>query len=159
MPVSDATLPPAAVVSSPLRGYALRLRPGEDLRQQLLAFVAAHRLAGVAVLTWVGSLTDVSLRLANQEGATHYHGPFEIMSLVGTLSASGGSHLHLAVADGTGRTLGGHLLDGCRIYTTAEIVLGALPALQFARETDPVFEYKELVVKAVSPARRGVKKR
>jgi predicted DNA-binding protein with PD1-like motif len=133
--------------SSPLTAYALRLKPGDDLRQQLIAFVAAHHLEAGAVLTCVGSLTDVSLRLANQEAATHYHGHFEIVSLVGTLSASGGGHLHLAVADSTGRTLGGHLLDGCRIYTTAEIVLGALPALRFVREPDPTFGYQELVVK------------
>ena len=145
----------AAPLASPLSAYALRLRPGDDLRQQLLAFVSAHKLAAGAVLTCVGSLTDVTLRLANQEGPTHYRGHFEIVSLVGTLSASGGSHLHLSVSDSTGRTLGGHLLDGCRVYTTAEIVLGALPALKFERETDATFGYKELVVKpAVPPARK-----
>ncbi len=140
---NPATMAP----SSSLTAYALRLRPGDDLRQQLTAFVAAHHLEAGAVLTCVGSLTDVSLRLANQETATHYHGHFEIVSLVGTLSATGGGHQPLAVADSTGRTLGGHLLDGCRIYTTAEIVLGALPALRFVREVDPVFGYRELVVK------------
>ena len=138
--------------SSHLQAYALRLRPGDDLRQQLTAFVTAHRLEAGAVLTCVGSLTDVSLRLANQEAATPYHGHFEIVSLVGTLSASGGGHLHLSVSDSTGRTLGGHLLDGCRVYTTAEIVLAALPDLVFTRETDPTFGYKELVVKP-TPAR------
>ncbi len=132
--------------SSPLTTYALRLRPGDDLRQQLTAFVAAHHLQAGTMLTCVGSLTTVRLRLANQAQATDYHGHFEIVSLVGTLSVQG-SHLHLAVADSTGRTIGGHLLDGCRVYTTAEIVLGELPALEFSRETDPTFGYQELVVK------------
>jgi len=76
-----------------------------------------------------------------------YQGHFEIVSLVGTLSAGGGAHLHLSVSDSTGRTLGGYLLDGCRVYTTAEIVLGTLPELQFARKTDATFGYQELVVK------------
>ena len=138
--------------SSSLQAYALRLRPGDDLRQQLLAFVAAHRIEAGAVLTCVGSLTDVRLRLANQEATTLYQGHFEIVSLVGTLAASGGGHLHLSVSDSTGRTLGGHLLDGCRVYTTAEIVLAALPGLVFTRETDPTFGYQELVIKP-APAR------
>ena len=138
--------------SSSVQAYALRLKPGDDLRQQLLAFVAAHHIEAGAVLTCVGSLVDVSLRLANQEEATHHHGHFEIVSLVGTLSANGGGHLHLAVADSTGRTLGGHLLDGCRVYTTAELVLGALPALQFQREKDPTYGYNELVVKPAPKA-------
>lgn len=135
----------AAPLSSPLRAYALRLRPGQDLKQELTAFVVKSGLRAGAVLTCVGSLTDVSLRLANQENATTYHGHFEIVSLVGTLSPAG-SHLHLAVADSTGRTIGGHLMDGCRIYTTAELVLAELPALEFRRETDATFGYLELAV-------------
>lgn len=135
------------VPSSSLRAYALRLHPGDDLRAALLAFVASQRLQAGAVLTCVGSLTTLCLRLANQEAATTYQGHFEIVSLAGTLSASGGSHLHLSASDGTGRTLGGHLLAGCRVYTTAEIVLAALPELQFAREPDPAFGYHELVVR------------
>jgi predicted DNA-binding protein with PD1-like motif len=140
-----------AALSSPLKTYALRLRPGDDLRQQLTAFTAANHIQAGAVLTCVGSLTVATLRLANQEGPTEYRGHFEIVSLVGTLSING-SHLHLSIADSTGHTLGGHLLDGCRVYTTAEIVLGELPALEFRRETDPAFGYKELTVHPASAA-------
>ena len=135
--------------SSSLRAYALRLQPSADLRETLQTFIAQQAIAAGAVLTCVGSLTVVALRLANQEGATEYRGHFEIVSLVGTLSASGGSHLHLSVADSTGRTWGGHLLTGCQVYTTAEIVLVALPELAFTREVDTTFGYRELVVKAV----------
>jgi len=138
---------PTPPLTSPIRAHALRLRPGDDLRDALLAYVAQHHLGAAAVLTCVGSLTVATLRLANQEGPTEYRGHFEIVSLVGTLSATGGSHLHLSVSDSTGRTLGGHLLAGCRVYTTAEIVLAALPELEFTRETDPTFGYKELLVK------------
>jgi len=138
---------PSPALTSSTRAHALRLRPGDDLREALLAYVAQQHLGAGAVLTCVGSLTVATLRLANQEGPTEYRGHFEIVSLVGTLSATGGSHLHLSVADSTGRTLGGHLLAGCRVYTTAEIVLVALTELEFTRETDPTFGYKELVVK------------
>ena len=134
-----------AVPSSPLKTYALRLRPGDDLRQQLTAFVQTHHIVAGTLLTCVGSLTVATLRLANQEGPTVYRGHFEIVSLVGTLSTNG-SHVHLAVSDSTGRTIGGHLLDGCRVYTTAEIVLGELPALEFRREPDPTFGYQELTI-------------
>ena len=146
---------PAAVPtahSSSLKTYALRLKPGDDLRQQLTAFVQQNHIAAGMMLTCVGSLTVATLRLANQEGPTVYNGHFEIVSLVGTLSTNG-SHLHLAVSDSTGRTIGGHLLDGCRVYTTAEIVLGELPQLEFRRETDATFGYQELVVR---PAARPV---
>jgi predicted DNA-binding protein with PD1-like motif len=145
--------PPAMAQSTPpahtsaTRAHALRLRPGDDLRDALLAYVAQHHIKAGAILTCVGSLTVATLRLANQEGPTEYRGHFEIVSLVGTLSSTGGSHLHLSVSDSTGRTLGGHVLAGCRVYTTAEIVLAELPELEFVRETDQTFGYKELVVK------------
>ena len=144
--MAQSVTPPVAA-TSPMRAHALRLRPGDDLRDALLAYVEQQHLGAGTVLTCVGSLTVAMLRLANQEAPTEYHGHFEIVSLVGTLSATGGSHLHLSVSDSTGRTLGGHLLAGCRVYTTAEIVLVALPKLEFTRETDPTFGYKELVVK------------
>ncbi|WP_246285167.1 PPC domain-containing DNA-binding protein [Hymenobacter lapidiphilus] len=145
MPATDAA------VASPLRTYALRLKPGQDLRRELLAFAQAHSLRAACILTGVGSLTTATLRLANQEGPTVYQGHFEIVSLVGTLSVNG-SHLHLSVADSTGRTLGGHLLGGNIIYTTAELVIGELPALDFRRETDPTFGYQELVVRPATAA-------
>lgn len=143
-------MPPVAV--SGLRAHVLRLHPGNDLRQALAAYVQAQGVAAGAVLTCVGSLTEVCLRLANHEAPTKWQGHFEMVSLVGTLSAEGGSHLHLSVSDNTGRTLGGHLLDGCRIYTTAEIVLVALPALKFTREVDPAYGYYELVARPRGPA-------
>ena len=108
--------------------------------------VVQEHIAAGAVLTCVGSLTDVTLRLANQENPSNWNGHFEIVSLVGTLSTSG-SHLHLSVSDSTGRTLGGHLLEGCKIYTTAELLIGLMPDLIYTRETDSASGYKELVIR------------
>ncbi|CCH02118.1 hypothetical protein FAES_4118 [Fibrella aestuarina BUZ 2] len=139
----------ATPMTSSMTTLSIRLRPGQDLKTELDKLVAQHRIEAGLVLTCVGSLTDVSLRLANQEGATAYHGHFEIVSLVGTLSTNG-SHLHLAVSDSTGRTTGGHLMAGNIIYTTAEIVLGILPGVRYVREPDPTFGYRELVVKKKS---------
>jgi predicted DNA-binding protein with PD1-like motif len=136
---------PAAVPSSPMRTYALRLAPGQDVRQQLQAFVQANQIKAATIVTGVGSLTTARLRLANQEGATEYRGHFEVVSLVGTLSVNG-SHLHLSISDSTGRTLGGHLLDGNLVYTTLEVIVGVLEELDFRRETDPVSTYQELAV-------------
>lgn len=132
--------------ASPLTTLSLRLRPGQDLKTELDNLVKQHRIEAGLLLTCVGSLTDVSLRLANQEAATAYQGHFEIVSLVGTLSTNG-SHLHLAVSDSTGRTLGGHLMPGNKIYTTAEIVVGILPEVVYAREPDPTFGYRELTIR------------
>lgn len=130
---------------SGVTAHAFRLTPGDDLKQGLLAFAARFELKAAAILTGVGSLTDVRLRFADQPDGATRTGHFEIVSLAGTLSATS-CHVHLCVADEAGATLGGHLLDGCRVYTTAEIVVAELTGLAFTRETDPSSGYKELVV-------------
>lgn len=139
---------------TPLQALTVRLRPGQDLKQEIDRIVQTERIEAGAVLTCVGSLTDLRLRLANQEGGTEWKGHFEIVSLVGTLSTNG-SHLHLSVADSTGRTLGGHLFEGCRIYTTAELVLAVFPGVTYTREPDPTFGYRELVIRRKAARRRA----
>ena len=123
--------------------FALRLHPGDDLLLTLDGFAQAHELESACILACVGSLTQATLRFANQENAAVLNGHFEIVALTGTL-AKHGSHYHIAIADETGRTYGAHLLEGCLIYTTAEIVIGALPDLRFLRTHDPQTGYPEL---------------
>ncbi len=123
----------------------LRLSPGEDLKQFLGYFLEENRIEAGFVLTCVGSLTQAQLRFADQDKGTLVQGPFEILSLTGTLSTHG-SHLHLGVSDSIGQTLGGHVLEGCLVYTTVEIVIGLLPGLQYKREHDEASGYLELKV-------------
>lgn len=125
---------------------AIRLSPHQDLKKELMEFAGTQKLKAGFIITCVGSLEQVTLRFANQEKSTTLKGHFEILSLVGTFSESA-AHLHLSVADSTGKTIGGHLLDESLIYTTAEIVLGELSSLEFDRETDPTYGYKELRIK------------
>jgi predicted DNA-binding protein with PD1-like motif len=65
--------------------------------------------------------------------------------LVGTLCESG-LHLHISLSDSNGNMLGGHVLPGCKIYTTAEIVILELCDLLFTREMDAETGFKELIV-------------
>lgn len=123
--------------------FALRLRPGQDLGLELARFVQEHSLQAAFIITCVGSLRQAALRLANRSETTIYEDKFEIVALVGTLDAAG-YHLHLSLSDGQGRTIGGHLMEGCLIYTTAEIVIGEADDLVFSRPFDPETGYPEL---------------
>lgn len=145
--------PPATVHASTQKVYALRLQPGQDLRVELERFTKTAGLRAGYIITCVGSLNHANLRLANQENSTHFVGKFEIVSLVGTLTPAG-PHLHLAVADNTGKMLGGHLVAGCEIYTTAEIVIGEAQDLLFTREPDAASGYQELTVRRRKRVRR-----
>ncbi|MEZ4965345.1 MAG: DNA-binding protein [Saprospiraceae bacterium] len=125
--------------------YAIRLTPGQDLRESLDDFTMEHRLGAGYVITCVGSLKRVVIRPADRNEPTVLERKCEIVSLTGTLSADG-SHLHIAVSDGAGATFGGHLLPGSLIYTTAEIVIGDLEDVIFKREIDGETGYKELKI-------------
>lgn len=125
--------------------YVIRLRPGQDVGQELSRLVVEKGLRAAFILTCVGSLRQAALRLANQPDTTLYEDKFEIVSLVGTLDAAG-YHLHISLSDGQGRTIGGHLMPGCLVYTTAEIVIGEAEYLVFTRPFDPESGYPELVV-------------
>jgi uncharacterized protein len=133
-----------------MRTIALRLRPGADLKAELLALAAREGVRAGWVLTCVGSLSQARLRLAGGTEHAIWQGPFEILALTGTLSQDG-SHLHLAVADDQGRTVGGHLAEGCTVRTTAEVVVAADDRLVFAREHDPATGHDELVVRERDP--------
>lgn len=127
-----------------MKTHVFRLRPGQDLKLAIQAFVDENDIQAGWILTCVGSLTKINLRYANQPGGIPGSGFFEIVALSGTVSCNG-SHLHLLVCNGDGEAFGGHLLDGNIIYTTAEVVLGSDPALQFSREQDG--EFKELIIR------------
>lgn len=131
---------------SKVQVHALRLHPGQDLKGEIVAFAKKHHIEAGYIITCVGSLQKVNLRLANQPSATSWEEKFEIVSLTGTLSASHGVHLHAAVSDGTGKTIGGHVVDGNIVYTTAEIVIGEALDLRFTRQKDTITTYNELFI-------------
>lgn len=126
--------------------HALRLYPGNDLKHELMHFVAAHGIQAACLITCVGSLQRATIRCADRTAATVFDQKMEILSLCGTLS-SDGVHLHIGLADGDGQARGGHLMDGCIIYTTAEVVLAEVPDVVFSREYDPATDCNELVVR------------
>lgn len=93
-------------------------------------------------------LKQAKIRFAARDLSTVLNDKFEILSLNGTL-ASSGIHLHIAIADKTGQTLGGHLDDACIIYITAEIVIGVTEEFSFIRTLDEETGYKELEIKGL----------
>ena len=128
-----------------MKTFALRLKPDQDLKESLNNFVTSNNIQSGFVLTTVGSLKQATIRFANQTNSKVLSEKFEIVSLVGTLSTSG-IHLHIAISDQEGKTIGGHLDNGCIIYTTAEIVIGTSPEFTFIRTTDEQTGFKELQI-------------
>ncbi|MBW4448083.1 MAG: DNA-binding protein [Spirirestis rafaelensis WJT71-NPBG6] len=125
--------------------YPLRLKPNQDLRQSLKNFANQENIKAGFILSAIGSLKQAKIRFANQQSSTILIEKFEIISLNGTIATSG-VHLHIAISDKEGKTIGGHLDDECIIYTTAEIIIGTTEEFIFNRTIDEQTGYKELEI-------------
>jgi predicted DNA-binding protein with PD1-like motif len=126
--------------------YTFRLKPQQDFFDSIEEYVKKNHIQAGVILSAVGSFTHATLRLANKSTYNEFDGHFEIVSITGTVSIHG-SHLHISISDGEGKTIGGHLVSGCKIYTTAEVVIAEFEDVIYKRE---MYEndsgYEELVV-------------
>jgi predicted DNA-binding protein with PD1-like motif len=132
-----------------MRAHAFRLTPGSDLRVELQRFAEEHALRAGCILSCVGSLSRAHLRMPGAIGEaevfTTLVEPMEIVSLTGTLCPDG-LHVHISLSRRDGSCIGGHLAPGCVVNTTAELVIGELPEIEFHRPLDSATGYNELSV-------------
>ncbi|AJR08630.1 DUF296 domain-containing protein [Photobacterium gaetbulicola] len=125
--------------------HAFRLTLGMDLKQSILTYVKQKGMKAGSLLSCVGCLSHASIRLANESKSLELVGPLEILTLTGTLTPEH-VHLHISVADQSGRVYGGHLQDGSVVSHTAEVCLAEYANLSFTREPDTATGFTELVV-------------
>lgn len=125
-----------------MSSVVLRLTPGQDLLEQISS--AADKLSAAAILSAVGSLAECRLRMAGGSEIKSFAGPLEIVSITGTLG-EGTKHVHLSVSNSEGTVYGGHLVDGCKVFTTVELVILDLSSdWKFSRRSDADTGYPEL---------------
>lgn len=131
--------------TSHARFIAARLRPNEDVISAIRQIIINHQLQSAFIAGCVGSLTDVVLRFAGRDELHKMTGKFEIVSLIGTLDSKS-EHLHLAISDENGMMCGGHMLQGCTVRTTLELIIGELEQTVFERQYCQYSGYDELVI-------------
>lgn len=127
-----------------MKELAFRLQRGDDLRACIEE--KCKDINTAIVLSGVGCVYHAHFRLAD---ATYYFDSeedYEIVSLNGTIS-NGTAHIHIALSDNKGNTIGGHLENGCLINTTCEVVLGILEEYESQRTFDEKTGYDEIVFK------------
>ena len=118
------------------RVHVLRLMPGEDVRHALTEWTTAQGLQAAGIISAVGSLSRAMIRYAGREEGTAIMGDLEICTLSGTLSQHG-VHLHITVADAEGQVRGGHVMPGCIVRTTLELVVQEINGVEMQRTLDP----------------------
>ena len=140
----------AAAMKSLMIVHALRLMPGDDLVESILDYCQAHALGATTIVSCVGSLSRATLRLAAAQEICTYEEELEIVSLVGTVGRDRAHHLHCSLSRRDGSVIGGHCKGAAHIRTTAEVMLGELPELEFTRTLDPATGYQELQIQLLT---------
>jgi uncharacterized protein len=120
-----------------------RMTPGNDLKKGLEDLINLYEFKSGIIICMVGSLNNAVLRMSNGN-KKHFKGLFEIVSAEGTITTNG-IHIHISISDTEGNVYGGHLLEGCTVYTTAEIAIIESKMI-FKRSYDPKTGYNELFV-------------
>jgi len=135
-----------------MQAYPLRLSPGDDVRTAIEDVLRQRASHAAFVLQGIGSLSVAQLRFAGADAATELPGDLEIVTLAGSVSPDG-AHLHMSVSDARGQVFGGHVARGCKVRTTAELLIALLPDHRFSRVLDPHTGFMELSIGSEPHAR------
>ena len=127
-----------------------RLHRGDDLLLSIRTLCEREKIDAAVVLSAVGCVSRAVLRNAGGVNLRSVDEPCEIVSLNGTASRTR-CHLHLALSREDLSTIGGHMMPGCIVNTTCELVLGVLEHMRFDVEQDVQTGYDELIFTELKP--------
>lgn len=128
--------------------HSVRLHRGADLLVSIKELAQEKNIKAGVVLSAVGCVSQARLRDASGVKIRDVEEHCEIVSLNGTVSEKR-CHLHLALSKEDLFTIGGHMVEGCIINTTCELVIGEIPNQEIDVEFDEETGYKELIFKSI----------
>ena len=123
---------------------ARRLERGDDLMLSIKQIAKENHLQAAVVLSGVGCVSEARLRDASGVNIQEVKEHLEIVSITGTVSEQR-THLHVSFAKEDLSVIGGHLVEGCIINTTCELILMELENLKYGVTFDEETGYKEII--------------
>lgn len=112
-----------------IRVIFAKMEPGEDVFETIGAVAKEHGVRS-GQLSLIGAVSKAKLGYFHVE-ASEYRDftideDVEVVSCIGDISTHEGNlvvHAHMIVADETGKCWGGHLMTGCKVSVTIELVI------------------------------------
>jgi len=126
-----------------------RLHRGDDLLLSIKNICREEQILAGVILSSVGCVLSARVRDASGVTIREINEHCEILSLNGTVSKNR-CHLHIAMSKEDLSTVGGHLVEGCIINTTCELVIGILDNRSIGVEFDAETGYDELIFERIS---------
>lgn len=131
-----------------MKQHVFRLHRGSDLFESIQVYCREHQIRAGYAAACVGCVTKATIRSADGVTAHTLEERLEIVSLTGTISEKR-CHLHISFSREDLSVIGGHLMPGCIVNTTAEVVLCELDGISFGKVYDPETGYNELEITAI----------
>ena len=131
-----------------MKQHVFRLHRGSDLFESIQVYCREHQIRAGYAAACVGCVTKATIRSADGVTAHTLEERLEIVSLTGTVSEKR-CHLHISFSREDLSVIGGHLMPGCIVNTTAEVVLSELDGVSFGKVYDPETGYNELEITAI----------
>ncbi len=134
------------------RVVVARLAPGADLLKSLLEIAERERIKSGVILSCAASLSQAALRNVRQlppelpvtdrdRVFLKKEGPIELLTLTGNIAEQDGqiaihAHLTISMGDEDGRSYGGHLIEGCKVFSLAELAIAEIEGIRLVRTYD-----------------------
>lgn len=128
-----------------MKEHVIKLMPGEDVVLSLEKYCRQFGIEAAYIAAGVGTLGNLAFRKGYTRHSVTFNGMYEMVSMEGTLS-KGGSHLHASFSTEDYSVIGGHMVQGCIVKTTAEIVIIELESYTLTRSKDNLTGYKGLQI-------------
>ncbi|MHA1638033.1 MAG: PPC domain-containing DNA-binding protein [Candidatus Thorarchaeota archaeon] len=125
------------------RTFVTRMMPGEDILKTIELLVSKENISA-GQLSLIGAVGKATLgyfdRVSKQYKSFTINEDLEVVSCMGNISKTkDGSpvvHAHMIVADEKGKCYGGHLMPGCEVSVTIEMVINVFDG-EMIRAKDP----------------------
>jgi len=117
-----------------------RLRRKGDLLNEILKVVEERKVSAGALMV-IGALSHAKfgIYVEGKYEVNEKEGPLEIVSCIGNIAEDESGkiiHAHINVADRNGECYGGHLMNGCIIDPTAELIIIEAKDIRIERKLD-----------------------
>lgn len=129
-----------------MKPYLIRLKPNQDIKEELIQFSIKYNIKVGSIVSAVGSVSEMKVRIADGKTVVHDVENREVFALSGTLVRHQ-LHAHIAAINTKMEVFGGHLMVGCLVHTTMEFtLLDMSDTINASREYDENTGYDELFV-------------
>lgn len=134
--------------------YALRLKPGMDVMDELEKYCEVNNILNGYIATGMGSLMGARffdpVELKDKKCGYGYsdpvilEGPIELISMSGMICHNDDGeillHVHCCLSDGDGNAYAGHFIEGNKVLMTVDLLIAELEGINMGRAFDEDLE-------------------